>query len=191
MINLRKFSSASFDRGAPKWQETLWVLVRCVFFETPVPFPSRLKVALLRRFGAKVGHGVVIRAQVKISFPWRLEVGDDVWIGDGVWILSLAKVTVGRSVCLSQRSYLCTGSHDYRKETFDLITKPIDVREGSWVAAGAFVGPGVTVGPGAVVAAGAVVTESVPPYSLVRGNPAQVVKEISREAVLSDARPHS
>jgi putative colanic acid biosynthesis acetyltransferase WcaF len=187
MINLRKFSNAGFDRGVPKWREALWILVRCIFFETPIPFPSGFKAVLLRCFGAKIGQGVVVRSQVKISFPWRLEVGNDVWIGDGVWILSLAKVTLQGNVCLSQRCYLCTGSHDYRRETFDLITKPIEIREGSWIAAGAFVGPGVTVGPGAVVAAGAVVTGQVPPHCLVRGNPAEVVKEI-RDA-MPDAHP--
>jgi putative colanic acid biosynthesis acetyltransferase WcaF len=189
MISLRKFSNAGFNRGVPRWREATWTLVRCLFFETPVPLPSAMKVALLRCFGAKIGRGVVVRSQVRISFPWRLEVGNDVWIGDGVWILSLAKVTLQANVCLSQRCYLCTGSHDYRRETFDLITRPIEIRQGSWVAAGAFVGPGVTVGPGAVVAAGAVVTAPVPPRCLVRGNPAEVVKEIS-EAV-QDARSYS
>lgn len=189
MMNLGKFSNAGFNRGMPKWREAVWTLARCLFFETAVPFPSGLKTALLRCFGAKIGRGVVVRSQVKISFPWRLEVGDDVWIGDGVWILSLANVTLRENVCLSQRCYLCTGSHDYRRETFDLITRPIEIREGSWVAAGAFVGPGVTVGPGAVVAAGAVVTAPVPPRCLVRGNPAEVVKEIGE--TVQDAHSYS
>jgi putative colanic acid biosynthesis acetyltransferase WcaF len=162
-------------------------LVRTLFFDTPWPWPSRLKVACLRWFGARVGTGVVIRSQVKVSFPWRLDIGDDVWLGDGVWILSLAPVTIGRNVCLSQRSYLCTGSHDFRRETFDLITKPITIGESSWVAAGAFVGPGVSVGAGSVVAAGSVVMEDVAPGYLVRGNPARQVEAI---APLHDARRH-
>jgi putative colanic acid biosynthesis acetyltransferase WcaF len=178
-MDLGKYSAAGFDRGVPRWREILWVIVRCVFFETPIPFPSKLKVWLLRTFGAQIGEGVVIRSHVNISFPWRLEVGDDVWIGDGVWILSLAKVSVARNVCLSQKCYLCTGSHDYRKETFDLITKPIVIHEGSWVAAGAFVGPGVSIGPGSVVAAGSVAMEDVPPNQLVRGNPAQPVRTLT------------
>src|ERR1700731_3071985 len=111
-MNLRNYSVAGFDRGAPKWPKILWCLSRCALFMTPIPYPSILKTAVLRSCGAKIGRRVVIRSLVNISFPWRLEIGDDVWIGDGVWILSLAKVSVERNVCLSQKCYLCTGSHD-------------------------------------------------------------------------------
>jgi putative colanic acid biosynthesis acetyltransferase WcaF len=177
-MNLRQYTSDGFDRGAPKWMEILWTFCRCGLFVTPIPYPSAIKVAFLRLFGAKVGQRVVIRSLVNISFPWRLEIGDDVWIGDGVWILSLARVVVESNVCLSQRCYLCTGTHDYRKATFDLITKPIRIRTGSWIAAGAFVGPGVEVGPSAVISAGSVAIKNVDPYTIVRGNPAEVVKEL-------------
>ena len=77
-------------------------------------------------------------------------------------------------------AYLCTGSHDYRREDFKLVVRPITVRTGSWIAAAAFVAPGVEIGAGAVVAAGSVVTGNVPPDTLVRGNPAAVVKTLRR-----------
>lgn len=156
--------------------------MRGLFFLAPFPFPSGVKVTVLRLFGAKIGEGVVIRSLVNISFPWRLEVGDDVWIGDGVWILSLAKVIIGSDVCISQRAYLCTGSHDYRKETFDLVTRPIRVHNESWVAADAFVGPGVEIGPNSVVSAASVVMQRVEPFKIVSGNPARLVKDIVKES---------
>jgi len=115
----------------------------------------------------------VIRANVNISFPWRLRIGDHVWIGEDVGILSLAPVTIESNVCISQRAYLCTGSHDFRREDFKLKVDPITVRTGSWVAAAAFVGPGVEVGAGALVSAGSVVLENVPAKTIVRGNPAR------------------
>ncbi len=129
-------------------------------------------------FGAKVGAGVVIRANVNISFPWRLELGDHVWLGEDVGILSLAKVVVESSVCVSQRAYLCTGSHDYKSPTFELRVAPITLRHGAWVAAMAFVGPGVEVGAGAVVTAGSVVSQNVSERTVVRGNPAVVVRKL-------------
>ena len=177
-MNLRNFPASHFDRGAPLWKEALWVATRCLFFQTPLPFPSLCKCLLLRLFGGKIGSNVVIRASVFISFPWRLVIGDDVWIGDGVWILSLAPVVIESNVCISQKSFLCTGSHDYRKESFELITRPIHIKEGSWIAASTFVGPGVQIGPNSVVAAGSVVTKSVGRDELVRGNPAQFVKRV-------------
>ena len=140
-----------------------------------------MRVALLRGFGAKIGSSVVIRENVNISMPWRLTIGDHVWIGEDVGILSLAQVSIGSNVCISQRAYLCTGSHDYRREDFKLITRPITIHEGTWVAAAAFIGPGVTIGAGAVVTAGSVVMKDVAPEALMRGNPAEVVRIIERQ----------
>ena len=153
-------------------------MVRWCFFDTSLPWPSAFRCALLTLFGAGVGRGVVIRGKVNITFPWRLRVGDNVWIGEEVHILSLANVVIEDSVCISQRAFLCTGSHDYTKATFDLITKPITVRAGAWVAAQAFIGPGVEIGEGSVVGAGSVVMENVAANKLVRGNPATVVKDL-------------
>ena len=130
----------------------------------------------MRAFGAKIGRNVVIRANVNVSFPWRLVVGDHVWIGEDVGILTLAPVAIESNVCISQRAYLCTGSHDFRREDFKLQLAPITVREGSWIAAASFIAPGVEIGSGAIVSAG-VVFESVAPKTLVRGNPATVVSE--------------
>lgn len=154
-----------------------WILVRWAFFETALPWPSAWKVRLLRWFGARVGRGVVIRSKVAVSFPWRLRVGNFSWLGEGVRILSLAPVEIGAHVCVSQEAYLCTGSHDYRRRDFRLITQPIRIANHAWVGARAFVAPGVTLGEGAVAAAGSVVTQSVEARQIVQGNPATVVRE--------------
>ncbi len=184
-LDLQSFNSRSFDRGAGVWKEGLWVIIKLLFFQSPLPWPSSLRASLLRLFGATVGKGLVIRSGTNITFPWRLTVGDDVWIGEEVFILSLAPVVVESNVCISQRAFLCTGSHDYRRPDFALITKPIVIRAGSWVAAQAFVGPGVEIGPGSVVAASSVVTKCVPPKSLVKGNPASI-SEIDSESRADD-----
>ena len=138
------------------WKEALWWVARSVFFAPWLPVPSAVKVAVLRGFGAKVGKCVVIRSRVNITFPWKLELGDHVWIGDEVMILSLDRVVIGSNVCISQRAFLCTGSHDFSKETFDLITRPIEIGDGCWVAAQAFVGPGAVLPQGTMVKAGEV-----------------------------------
>jgi len=173
-VDLSIYDNSDFDRGAPRWKEAVWALVRFLFFQNALPWPSSLRCALLRGFGAKIGRAVVIRANVNISFPWRLAIGDHVWIGEDVGILTLAPVTIESNVCISQRAYICTGSHDFRREDFKLCVAPITIRAQSWIAASAFVGPGVTIGTGSVISAGAVVFKDVPPSSLARGNPAQV-----------------
>jgi putative colanic acid biosynthesis acetyltransferase WcaF len=116
---------------------------------------------------------VVIRSRVNITFPWRLELGDHVWIGDEVAILSLATVRIGSNCCISQRAFLCTGSHDHRKETFDLITRPIHLEDSCWVGASVFIGAGVTLRSGTICAAGAVVVKDAGPHQVIGGNPAK------------------
>lgn len=178
-MELAGYTTGDFDRGQPAWFEALWVVVKCLFFLNPVPWPSAVRVALLRAFGAEIGEGVVIRSNVNVTFPWRLEVGDHVWFGEEVIVLSLAEVTIESHVCISQRAFLCTGSHDFHAPGFDLVTKPIVVRTRSWVAAQAFIAPGVEIGQGSMVGAGSVVLESVPAQSLVLGNPAKIVKRFA------------
>jgi putative colanic acid biosynthesis acetyltransferase WcaF len=172
MIDLSRFNNAEFSRGVPLWKELAWWVARSLLFAPWFPVPSSLKVAALRCFGAKVGAGVVIRSRVNITFPWRLEVGDHVWIGDEVYILSLAQVRIGSNVCISQRAFLCTGSHDFSAKSFDLVTGEIEIGEGCWVGAQSFVGPGVQFGRGSRCLAGAVVARSVPEGTTVGGVPA-------------------
>ncbi len=155
-MDLSKFNNATFNRGAPAWKEALWWCCRSLVFAPWFPIPSPVKVAVLRLFGAKVGVGVVIRSRVNITFPWKLEIADHVWIGDEVLILSLDRVIIGSHVCISQRAFLCTGSHDFKNESFDLITRPIVIGDACWVAACAFIGPGATIPPGTMVKAGEV-----------------------------------
>jgi putative colanic acid biosynthesis acetyltransferase WcaF len=178
-FRLDRYDNSDFDRGAGRLKEGLWVLVKCAFFLNPFPWPSALRVALLRAFGARIGQGVVVRSGANVTFPWRLTVGDYVWIGEDVLILSLAPVLIGSHVCLSQRAFLCTGSHAWRSETFDLRTKPITIGDSVWIAAQAFLGPGVTVGSGSIVSAGAVVMVDVAPNSVAKGNPATVSSKLA------------
>lgn len=169
-------ASKGFDRGRPKPVEALWYLLKCAFFLSPLPFPSRLKCAILRAFGAKVGRGVVLKPRINIHFPWKLSIGDHAWIGEEVFILNLEPVSIGAHCCLSQRAFICTGNHDYRRPDMAYRSQPIVIQDGAWVGAQVFVSPGVTIGTDAVITAGSVVTRSLPAETLCSGNPCVPVK---------------
>lgn len=160
-----------FERGRPPWIEAVWYLCKCLFFLSPLPWPSSWKAAVLRAFGCRVGTGVVIKPRVNIHLPWRLSIGDHCWIGEEVFLLNLEQISIGDHCCISQRAFLCTGNHDYRDPSFRYRNAPIVLETGVWIGAQAFVGPGVNLEAQVVVAAGSVVTRSLPGGMICGGSP--------------------
>src|SRR5665213_2688541 len=165
-MNLSHYSSDKFDRGAGVIKEGLWLIASLILFRLcPFSF-SALKRVTLRAFGASIGRNVTIKPQVKITFPWKLTVGNHVWLGEECWLLNLEHLVIGNHVCISQRAFVCTGSHNYKRVTFDLITRPITLEDGCWIGAGCWVGSGVTVGSHAVLTAGSVATINLVPSGI-------------------------
>ena len=166
--DFRHYSHGDWTPGAGIVRRSIWAVISASVFESGwVPFYG-LKRWLLRCFGARVGQRVVIKPHVRIKFPWRLSIEDDVWIGQGVWIDNLANVSIGRQCCLSQGVYLCTGSHDFRRRDFELRCRPIELQHHVWCCARATVLPGTVIPEGSVVAAGSVVE----PNSIAPAQPA-------------------
>jgi putative colanic acid biosynthesis acetyltransferase WcaF len=174
---LARFSNAGWDRGASSLKELMWLLLRKFFFDRSILPLNTLRSKILCFFGAKIAPQVTIKPQVKITFPWKLRVGVDSWLGEESWLLNLAPIDIGKDVVISQRAFLCTGSHNWSRESFDLIAKPIVLKDGAWICANVFVGPGVTIGEGCVVTAGSVVTRDLPANMICSGNPAVPVKK--------------
>jgi putative colanic acid biosynthesis acetyltransferase WcaF len=175
--DLSTYNNHPFHPGGNAFKRLLWFYVNAVFFKTSVIPGSGFKVFLLRLFGAKVGKNVTIKPCVNIKYPWFLTIGDQSWIGENVWIDSLVTINIGANVCLSQGAVLLTGSHDYKKTSFNLITQPLIIEDGAWIGAGAMVNLGVTVASHAVLTSGSVATKSLEAYSVYQGNPAVKVRD--------------
>jgi putative colanic acid biosynthesis acetyltransferase WcaF len=180
--DLSKFNNDWYSPGAGAIKRTVWYFINAAFFTTYFPF-NGFKKFLLRAFGATVGKGVVIKPAVNIKYPWRLEIGDYVWIGEKVWIDNLVLVRIGSNVCISQGAMLLTGNHNYKKGTFDLITGEITLEEGAWIGAQSVVCPGVTCRAHSVLSVGSVAVKDLDAYSVYQGNPAIKI----RERVISEA----
>ena len=114
---------------------------------------------------------------VNIKYPWNLTIGDNAWIGENVWLDSLEMITIGANTCISQGATVLTGSHDYKKATFDLITAPVTLEEGVWIGAEATVNLGITAASHAVLTSGSVATKNLDAYSVYQGNPAVKVRD--------------
>ncbi|MGC4036268.1 MAG: WcaF family extracellular polysaccharide biosynthesis acetyltransferase [Chitinophagaceae bacterium] len=177
-VRLKEFNpSIGLDRGAGKIREISWYLVKMFFFLTSFPFPSRFKVFLLRLFGTKVGHGVVLKPRINIHMPWKLEIGNDVWIGEEACLLNFEKITIHNNVCISQRAFLCCGNHNYSEPSMPYRNAPIILNDGCWIGSCAFVSPGVTIGTDSVITAGSVVTTNIESNGIYKGNPAIFIKQ--------------
>lgn len=168
------YTPGPFRRGRPALIELLWIVIQALFVKSWLP-GSLHRRALLRLFGAKIGRGVTVKPGVRIKFPWRLNVGDHSWLGEDVWIDNLGDVTVGKSCCLSQGAYLCTGNHDWTSPGFDLIVKPITIEDGAWIGARAAIAPNVRIGKGAILGMGSVATRDVEAWTINQGVPARAV----------------
>ncbi len=174
--DLSRFNNSWYDPG-PRWKVLVWFLVNAFFLNTYLPVPVGIKIAVLRLFGAKIGHHVMIKPAVNIKFPWLLRVGNYVWIGEQVWIDNFSEVVIGDNTCLSQGAMLLTGNHDYSSPTFDLIPKPITLADGVWIGAKSVVCPGICCESHAVLAVNSVATRPLEAYGIYQGNPAVLVRQ--------------
>jgi putative colanic acid biosynthesis acetyltransferase WcaF len=91
-----------------------------------------------------------------------LTLGDDVWVGEGVWLHTMEDITIEDNVCISQGASVTTGSHLRHDPQFHFDNAPVRLRSGCWIGVEAMIMRGVTVGVNAVVGARAVAYEDVP-----------------------------
>ena len=158
-------------------------------------------------FMHKKGKGSCLRRRTRMDVvPWnKFELGSqstiedftavnngvgDVTIGDrtrvGLSNTLIGPVRIGNDVRLAQNVVLSGLNHNYADPNTPIhlqgvSTKPIVIEDESWIGANAVIVPGVTIGKHSIVAAGSVVTRDVPPYAVVGGNPAKLIKEYNVE----------
>jgi putative colanic acid biosynthesis acetyltransferase WcaF len=180
--DLSKFDNSHYKPGRGFLIRGLWYWVNlCVFNSYLFPFYG-LKRLCLRMFGAEIEKGVLIKPKVNIKYPWKLSIGENSWIGELVWIDNLAEVKIGKNCCLSQASVLLCGNHNYKKSTFDLITKPIILEESVWIGAGSMVTGGVVCGSYSILSVKSVASDNMESFGIYRGNPAVKISERKIEA---------
>jgi len=156
----------------------LWYLVNHIIFKSNFFNLNGVKIFLLRAFGAQVGKGAVIKPNVNIKYPWNLRLGDNVWIGECCWIDNLGFVDIGSNSNLSQGAMILTGSHDLKKESFDLIVRNVFIGERCWLTSKSIVSPGARLFDGTIVSPGSVVYGETKSNSIYRGNPATSYKDL-------------
>lgn len=176
LYSLETFRSPKNFRGKSKLYVQLWWVVQATLINLSPQVLYSWRRFWLRIFGARIGKKALIRPSVKITYPWKVSIGDYSWIGDDVVLYSLGEIEIGNNTVISQKSYLCTGSHDYVKETFDIFAKKITIGNSCWLATDVFVAPGITIGDGVVVGARSSVFKELKPNWIYKGTPAKAHK---------------
>jgi putative colanic acid biosynthesis acetyltransferase WcaF len=160
---------------ANKLERVAWRLVWLLLARATPPAFAPWRRFLLRLFGARVGAGAKVYASTRIWLPRNLEIGEGVLVAPGVELYNQGLITIGAHAVVSQRAFVCASTHRISDPDFALVTRPITLGRGCWVASEAFVGPGVTMGDGAVLAARGALFEDAEPMGIYRGNPATLI----------------
>lgn len=131
---------------------------------------------LLRLFGAQIHPTATVRGGVRVWYPPNLEMHAYSVLADGVQCYNMDRITIGENSIVSQRSFLCGGTHDHSLASHPLVVKPIKIGKDVWIAAEAFIAPGVDVPEGCVIGARAVVSGGLKPWTVYAGNPAREIR---------------
>jgi putative colanic acid biosynthesis acetyltransferase WcaF len=187
---MTNFEGRSYIDSIPKSLKAkrfFWELCYFLFFKpTPRVGFNKWRIFLLRLFGSNIQRGCRVLPTAKIWAPWNLTMGEYSVIGDAVDCYCMDKVIIGDRVTVSQRAFLCAGSHDINSLRLPLITAPINIEDFAWVCAEVYVAPGVTVQEGTVVGAGSVLVKTTEPWSVYVGNAAKKIK--NREIITLDEK---
>lgn len=177
MNDFRQYKYVDTLPPSNRLKRLAWEVVWLLFFRTTPRWALHgWRRGLLRLFGASIGPGSKIAPSCRIWAPWNLEMGSLSVLGDQVDCYTMDKIHIGSKVAVSQRAFLCTGTHDTTSLLRPLVTGPITLHDHVWIAAECLVHPNVSIGEGTVVGARSVVTRSLPAWSICVGSPCRPVK---------------
>ena len=145
--------------------EAIWIIFFRPIISSSIPGSYWRKLILIF-FGAKIGKDIRLNYGLKVKFPWKLIIGNYCWIGEDTWIDNIETVRIENNVCISQGVYFCTGNHNYKKSTFNLISKPIFIDSEVWICAKSIIGPGLKIGQSSVILLGSIVKKDIPPNAV-------------------------
>lgn len=176
-VDLSKYDQSWFDRGRPGYLIALWWIVQDTLFRCSLHNMYSWRNFILRCFGAKIGKNVKIRRKCEITYPWKLEVGDNTWIDDEVLIYNLDNITIGSNCSITRRSFLCTGNHDIKDYKFGLVVKPINIKDGVWIQADCFIGQGVDLMENTIILARSTMLKKSDKECIYGGTPAKFIRK--------------
>lgn len=167
------------------WRAALWYLTFHTVYGLVKYLPMLggdvARWLVLKLFLKRIDGWVWFRDNVTIWFPEGVSIGGGSMVGENCFLDGFGGLTIGRHVLIAHNSSLIAEDHGFATRRIPIryqpkTAAPIVVEDDVWIGCGARVLKGVRIGRGAIVAAGAVVTQDVPPYAIVGGVPARVLR---------------
>jgi putative colanic acid biosynthesis acetyltransferase WcaF len=167
-------------------ERLLWSVVWSLFARWTWNGANYWRLMLLRLFGASIGQGVRVSPSAMIWRPRNLAADNGAVFGPECRIYNMNVIRVGKRAVISQRAFLCGGTHDIDDPAFPLVTREIVVEDDAWIASEAFVAPGVTVHVGAVLGARGCAFRNLDGWTVYGGNPAVALRRRALGPVVGD-----
>lgn len=148
-----------------------------------IPIENKEEIILEERklFG-KTGNNFYVNPPLQVDYGKHVEIGDNFYANMDCIFLDVNKITIGNNVLVGPRVCFFTAGHPIDAEVRQTgleFGSPIRIKDNVWIGGNATILPGVTIEEKAIVAGGAVVTKDVPQNTIVGGNPAKVIREIT------------
>ncbi|MEC9484799.1 MAG: sugar O-acetyltransferase [Candidatus Izemoplasma sp.] len=153
------------------------------FNKTPYRNYEKRKGIIKSLFG-KTPNDFYVHKPFYCDYGFNIEVGEHFYCNFNCVFLDVGKITIGDNVMCGPNVQIYTATHPIdsrvRNEGYEYAL-PVTIEDGVWIGGGAIINPGVTVGQDAIIASGAVVTKNVPANTIVGGNPAKLIRQITKE----------
>jgi putative colanic acid biosynthesis acetyltransferase WcaF len=177
---LRAGAGRTMFDGAPSFtlghrlHRAAWKLAWLLLARWTPPPLHRWRIFVANVFGARIDSSALLYSSARIWYPPNFSMAAQSVLGPGVECYSMGPIAIGPRAVVSQRAFLCTGTHDIHRPEFQIGAKAIVIEANAWVCAEAFVGPGVSIGEGAVLGARGVAFSDLEPWTVYVGNPAAI-----------------
>lgn len=164
------------------WLNGIWSDLRLYLLAMLGYVPChRIRNFFYRSAGVRLPRTSSIHWRARFFNPQNLSIGEHTTIGNDGFFDARDGITIGASVNIAAEVRIYTREHDIDDPYFGETGGPVVIEDYAYVGTRVTILPGVRIGRGAVVATGAVVTRDVPPYLLVGGVPARVIRERSHD----------